>query len=203
MKDLWSGHNRARHEQFKHLTLEDVYRLLKKLSEIFAQYGPTIYKTNIILAGRMPDKKDFKKFDMLIKNDAYILLVMLTMDSITGQGGEPVFMFDAEKDTKSERIIQQWAADAFSKGCKNVLYAFMSHGIPTEEPVFVPPASRPLLELADVLSFVVARYNHKLFLKQRPDIDCSMFGSVGWTFEGGGDTLISRTANAYPWNVFQ
>lgn len=202
MKELWSGSNRKKNEQFRDVTLNQVQELLNNIGTLFQEFENRIYKTNVLLAADLKDQKQRRPFDKLIKEESYILMCMTTIDVITSQGGEPIFIFDAEKDSEADRVIQQWASKAFSKGCSNILYCFMSYSIPVREPIFVKPASKPMLELADVLSFAVARHNQKTISGQDSDIDCAMFGDVNYyTFIEQGQTLIQQSSTGYPWNL--
>jgi hypothetical protein len=201
MKELWSGDNRSKHPHFKDVSLEKVKSLVADIKNLFEEFGNKIYKTNILLAGDSVEKGKKKQFDKIIKEESYILMVLNTVELVTKHGAEPIFIFDAEKNVEADKVIQMWASDAFSKGCRNILYCFLTHGIPIREPIFVKPASRPLLELADVLSFTVARYSQKLFLRQPPDIDCSIFGEVNYyTFTEKGQYLENKISTGYPWN---
>lgn len=203
MKDLWSGSNRKRNKQFMHLTFNDIKMLLDDISSLFENFGDKIYKTNIMIAGNCKSSKQKMAFDKLLRDETYKFLVLKTIDLTTSNGAEPIFNFDAEKKCEADTVIQKWASDSFKNGCQNILYCFMSHSIPVREPIFVKPGSRPLLELADILSFVVARYNQRLYNKENPDINCSIFGKVNyWTYTEKGKTVVNKLATNYPWNIF-
>ena len=80
----------------------------------------------------------------------------------------PLLFFDSEKETKGlGPIIHGWAHDAFNASQRELVWAYVSHGLPGPEPRFVRPASHPCLEFADFVSFVVARA-HFCRLEGRP-----------------------------------
>ncbi len=210
MKELWHGSSRIKNNLLKDIKLEQIMNLLGEIELLFNEFGPKIYKVNITLAAGLGDKvKKIKVLENHLKNEAYELLVLNTINIVTMHGAEPHFIFDAEKDLterhlNGDKVIQKWASDAFSKGTRNMLYCFMSHGIPVKEPIFVKPGSRPLLELADIISFVVARHNAKALKNEKTEIDCSMFGEVEYyTFVENGEYLESKVSTKYTWVLFR
>jgi hypothetical protein len=127
---------------------------------------------------------------------------MQVIDNVTGLGGQPVINFDSQKPSKANTTIHQWARDAFQNGQGNLLYSFLSHSSFVPEPVFVPPASHPLLEVADFVSFAVPRHHHRLFHGTDPEIDLKILGDVMYmTFSLDGVDLLFQDSVGYPWQL--
>ncbi len=83
--------------------------------------------------------------------------------------------------------MQAWARHAFLGSERQLLYLYLCHGIPVPEPRFVKPGSHPCLELADFVSFVVARELFRYGLGLPTEYSTSRLGKVrySWTDPNG------------------
>lgn len=203
MKTIWNGEKRTKSEEYSQWNYKTVFDLLDGLGEIIKKYDPYLYKLNIVLAGKTIDHNKNKKFTDYLQHEAYILLVMTAIKTITDLGCKPSIHLDSVKPAKADIVIHEWARDAFSHGSSNLLYALISKGIAVPEPIFVKPASHPFLELADVLSFSVARHHFMKCKKKKPEIDLSCFGRVQYmTMSNNGNRVeVKVSTNGYPWKI--
>ena len=83
---------------------------------------------------------------------------MNAIDEWTEKNAQPNIFFDSEKDSKANETIHSWARNTFKGSQYSLLYGFLSKGIEIPEPKFISPASFPGLEVADFVSFTIARY---------------------------------------------
>lgn len=202
MTVIWSGQQRRKYREFRDWDKQKVDQLIGGVGEIIRGAGNKLFKYNIVLAGQPQNQEEKRKFEDYVQHEAYILLLVQVIDNITGLGGQPVIHFDAQKPTKANTVIHQWARDAFQHGQGNLLYSFLSHSIFVPEPVFVPPASHPLLEIADFMSFTVARHHYRVYNKAQPEIDLRVLGQVMYmTFSHDGDYLLCESSEGYPWQL--
>lgn len=202
MKDLYSEHNRERHKIFHkweeskvHEAIRRIFQLMKETKNLFIyNVAFTDHKND----GSIKEKKIREK----LRNDAYVLLVLNVIDEFTKKAGQPHLYFDAEKPSKSGKYIQAWAKDSFRGSQRRLLYAFLSRGIEIPEPEFVEPGSQPCLELADFVSYVIARYHLLKWQNKRIELDPFNLGLTTYIgFNKNGD-LIWRRQEGYPWNYF-
>jgi hypothetical protein len=120
----------------------------------------------------------------------------------TKTGIQPHFVFDAEKDSEGAYVIPGWARKAFEGSHLNLVFPFLTRGIEIPYPEFVNPASKPFLEVADFVSFVVARYCYRRIMGQPIDLDPKHLGPVSHIgFDPSGDVLTQTNAG-YPWMFF-
>jgi hypothetical protein len=197
MKDMWAGSSRAKHPVYQALSFKDVADFVDRLLGLIKESNLFIY--NIALTnvrGRpsgMPDPNG-------LKNEAYILLVLNAIDEWTEKNAQPNIFFDSEKDSQANEVIHGWARDTFRGSQRSLLYGFLSKGIEIPEPKFVSPASFPGLEVADFVSFTVARYYHRRWERKGVEIDPTRMGLVtflGYDFNGD---LLWRRQEGYPWD---
>jgi len=143
-----------------------------------------------------------RKVQSLLKNEAYILLILNVIDEWTTKNAQPKIFFDSEKDSKANKIIHSWARDTFRGSQYSLLYGFLSKGIEVPEPKFVPPASHPGLEVADFVSFTIARYYLRMWQGKEIEIDPKDMGLVTYLgYDSNGDLLWKRQ-EGYPWDQF-
>ena len=158
MKDMWAGSNRRKHPAYQSLTSGDVIRFTNELLTLIQKSNIFIY--NIALSTGQGSSVGMTDQDAL-RNEAYIMLVLNAIDEWTTKNAQPCIFFDSEKDSKANEIIHSWARDIFKGSQCSLLYGFLSKGIEIPEPKFVSPASFPGLEVADFVSFTIARYYHR------------------------------------------
>ena len=200
MKDMWAGNNRARHPVYQTLSFKDVEDFIDQLLILVKASKLFIY--NIALATTQGSPIGISDPNGL-RNEAYILLVLNAVDEWTEKNAQPSIFFDSEKDSQANEVIHGWARDSFQGSQRSLLYGFLSRGIEIPEPKFVSSASFPGLEVADFVSFIIARFYHRKWDGKTIEIDPERLGLV--TFMGydiNGD-LLWRRQEGYPWNQFR
>ena len=202
MKDLCSEHNRKRHKIFHNWENPKVHDAVRRLFQLMKETN-NIFIYNVAFTDQRNEGSiKEKKIREELRNDAYILLVLNVIGEFTEKAGQPHLYFDAEKPSKSGKYIQTWAKDSFQGSQRCLLYAFLSRGIEIPEPEFVEPASHPCLELADFVSYVIARYHFLKWQNKSIEFDPSNLGLATYIgFNKNGD-LIWRRQEGYPWNYF-
>jgi hypothetical protein len=173
MKKLWNGSTRNTHPEYEGWSKKTVDKFLMEISKIISKYGNRLFKYNILFYSNTVSSKS-----KYLRDEAYITLITVIISELAKRDTSPHFHFDSIKNSTSSHTVHAWAKKAFENGCENLMYGFISRGIPVPEPVFVSPGSNSMLELADILSFSVARYNFNRIAKKPQDIDLKMFGEV-------------------------
>lgn len=194
MLELWSGQKRKKHPVYSAWN-DDKCRLAHELLfSVFTSDEP-FFVYNIVCCGhpRTIDRT---------KRQAYGSLLMLLIDDLTAARAQPQVYFDSERPGPGDTIVHGWAKAIVSESRYRLLHAFIARGIEIPEPRFVPPASHPCLELADFVSFVVARYYHDKWRESKPTLDPAKLGSVRYVgFEPTGD-MVWLNSVGYPWEAF-
>lgn len=193
MTELHSGQRRRRHTVFQSWSqakcegaVGEMFKLLRDSSNIF----------KFITASVQPPTTSFAE----IKRKTYVILLSDLIFNFTKLGFAPDFFFDAERAVpRDSDVIQQWARAAFTQSQRQLLYLFISHGIPITEPLFVQPGSLPPLEVADFVSFVVAREFFCRQLGKPIDYRSAELGdtNIGWL---SPHTYSPATRRLVPWD---
>jgi len=203
MTEIWPEHARKRHHIFREWEpgfvedfAERFFELIRGFDEAFIIYNVS----GIYYASK--DKKRQRYERKQARLEAYSTLLMAVIYAATKDGIQPSFVFDSEKASEANTVIHGWARDTFHGSQLYLLYAFLSRGIEIPEPTFVSPASRPCLEVADFVSYVVARYCFRKLKKQSIDLDPKLLGPVYYlAFVPDGDVVHSMSTG-YPWEYF-
>ncbi len=82
------------------------------------------------------------------------------------------------------------------------MYAYLARGIEIKEPEFVKPSLYPCLELADFVSYVVARFHLKKWQNDKIEMDPLRFGTVTYLGFDKNVNLVPTRQEGYPWHVF-
>ncbi len=199
MKELWSGGHRKKHHAFKELNFDDVKNITKNFCRLIQKQKLFVYNIALSFAS---ERKISKKEVNQLKREAYILLILNAIDEWTSKNAQPHIYFDAEKPSEANQIIHKWAQDAFIGSQHSLLYGFLSKGIEIPEPKFVTPASYPGLEVADFVSYIIARYYHMKWQEKNIDIDPTEIGLVTYLGFDKHGHLLWRRQEGYPWDFF-
>lgn len=200
MKDLWSGDNRKRNKAFKGLTFNEVRAFVDKILCIIRNEKVFVYN---VAATAVPSEDVKKQKRSPLQNEAYLLLVMAAIDEWTEKKAQPRIFFDSEKDSTANQTIHAWARDPFRGSRHSLLYGHLSKGIEIPEPQFVQPGKYPGLELADFVSFLVARYYHRMWQKKPIEIDPRDMGLVTYFGYDARGNFFGRPKEGYPWDQFR
>jgi hypothetical protein len=196
MKDIWAGTNRAKHPAYKALSLEDVIGFTNQVLALIKESNLFIY--NIALTTDR-DKPSGLTGSAGLRNEAYILLVLNAIDEWTEKNAQPNIFFDSEKYSHANEVIHGWARDTFRGSQHSLLYGFLSKGIEIPEPKFVSPASSPGLEIADFVSFTIARLYDRMWKGKEIEIDPGRMGLVTYLGYDSNGNLLWRRQEGYPW----
>lgn len=199
MKDMWAGNNRIKHPVYQNLHFNDVIGFVNKIFELMKKSNLFIYNIATTSVHNIPSNKILPQ---CLRDEAYILLVLNAIDEWTEKNAQPSIFFDSEKSSKANETIHGWARDTFKGSQYSLLYGFLSKGIEIPEPKFVPPASFPGLELADFVSFTIARYYFRMWQGKDIEIDPKDFGLVTYLGYDGNDNLLCVRREGYPWDEF-
>lgn len=199
MKDIWAGTNRAKHPVYHSLNLKDVIGFIDKVLALIKESNLFIY--NIALTTDRGNPSGISDPNGL-RNEAYILLVLNAIDEWTEKSAQPSIFFDSEKHSQANEVIHGWARNTFRGSQHSLLYGFLSKGIEIPEPKFVSPASFPGLEIADFVSFTIARFHDRMWKGKKIEIDPARMGLVTYLgYDSNGD-LLCRRQEGYPWEQF-
>lgn len=199
MKDIWAGSSRKKHPVYQNLSLKDVINFVDELLGLIKKSNLFIY--NISLTTHQNTIIN-KKIQSQLRNEAYLSLVLQAIDEWTSKNAQPSIFFDSEKISKANETIHGWARDLFRGSQYSLLYGFLSKGIEIPEPKFVSPALFPGLELADFVSFIIARYYFRMWQGKPIEIDPKDIGAVTYLGYGGNGDLLWKRQVGYPWDIF-
>lgn len=203
MKELWSGQKRKKHKVFCQLrNFDDTKCVINHLFKFIQSHAEYLFMYNIAWTAK-GSMKGFQSMSTLERpqDNAYILLVMYVIHNLTTAKAQPIIQFDAERKTHTDQVIQSWAHNAFSGSQHCLIYPFLSNGIEIPEPVFVQPASHACLELADLISFIVARFYFKRWKGEEIEeiLNPCNLGKVTYLSCNKRGDLVFNTTESYPW----
>lgn len=160
MKEIVSSDKRAKMKGFENKNYEFAVNFINELYDLVNEMirEDDLFVVNSISVDKNSMKKDLKKEVENIKHNTYLSLIFNTINMSTKNGTLPEFILDAEKPVKERSVIQGWAEEIFNSGEYTLLFPLISRGLLIEEPKFVIPGFRPLLEIADMICFTIARY---------------------------------------------
>lgn len=191
MTEAWSGQQRRHHLVFNQWSLDDVVALVNGLFDLVGRLSKDLFIFNVSLENQSITEPE-------LRDIAYISLVAELIDGFTEKGFQPHLFFDADRPVEAEFVIQGWARESFGGLQLTLLYPFIAKGIEIPEPKFVQPGSHPCLELADFVSFVVARFLLRRLENKSIEFDPSRLGKVFYMTQRPNGDLVQTRQVGYP-----
>jgi hypothetical protein len=151
MKELLSGKNRAENAALSHLHLSEVMDCISKIIELIRSYNEknilNLYSSVGIAEGINQKGSDKIK----CQEEVYSASLIRVIEETTGHGLAPKFYFE---QTGSDG----WAKNLFHGWRMTLVWPWITRGLPVMSPKFVDPSFSLYLEIADILSYMVARH---------------------------------------------
>ncbi|WP_143522605.1 DUF3800 domain-containing protein [Pseudomonas sp. 2822-17] len=189
--ELLSSDKRRKNKYLSHLNGDQALKGLREIARLIGKFSSlshlNVYNAVSILLG---DAKGRGKASVL--DSVYSSVLMRVVSEYTASGVAPKFYFERTG-------ADGWAKNLFDGGRLTLLWTRIANGLPVMSPVFVPPSHSFYLEIADVVSFLVARYLYCVGSRAEgrmveSDIDPSLLGKLRyvWT-DGDGHWNLSHT----------
>lgn len=176
LKEMVSSTHRMKNEFFKNLDyindikpfIENLFQFINRLIE-----NDSISVYTVTMSHKFPRNlsyKNRKNEEKKIKELTYELAILYTTDFLTNSEINPCFIFDSDrKNDKSILIKQEWAENIFYSSQFSLACAYFLKGINVVPPKFIKPASRPVLELADFICYLTAKYFESKILRNQDE----------------------------------
>ncbi len=190
---------RMREKHLAHLTKAQVLEFSKNLGKLISNYPNQLVKWNCSGVFEKPIKYK-KKQEQELKSRVYFPLIGRVITELTDSAMSPHIHFER---TNSDG----WAKNLFNGGRLTLMWPFISRVLPVPNPTFNPPSDSIYFEIADFISFVIARYLFVIGKRaegESIEFDClpSWLGEIrylGYTTTG---TCLFKTESEYPLKAF-
>lgn len=185
-----SGQQRLKSNWYRNMRRDQVERFFDDCQQVIyalGEWGWNISAVSGYLLARH-SKGDQKRVWRSIETGLYLGLLGYAIHLTTGSGLRPIFTFDAQTVAGAEARKEGWAERAFLGSQRYLGHLFISHSNLVPPPISVSPGSHPILELADVHAFFLARAMERRLRGMEPDRPITAFGK--FTYLGfRGDRL--------------
>ncbi|MBU9273046.1 hypothetical protein [Burkholderia gladioli] len=149
----------------------------RKLAKIIRDARPELTTFNISGCIIVPgDPKERKKLLKYQKDNAFSESILTTLREFRNREKSVNWIFDNIQDTTSGSKTEGWASECFLGLQYTRLFCWISAGATVIEPSFVRPGSHFLLEVADFISYCVARDFERAIIGQPPEFPSSLLG---------------------------
>lgn len=196
LKDIFNTETRNRDQFLQHLSYADAIEGIHNILEIIKNYNDrgdlNIYSAVGIVHGTKLSKEEKTEVQSVTYNAA----LMRVIQESTSHGLSPKFYFERTGD-------DGWAKNLFDGGRLTLLWGHITHGLPVMTPQFVPPTDSLYLEIADIVSYIIARYLFLIGKRVKGDIspivfDPSSLGKVRYILIDGYGNWKYETSSKFP-----
>lgn len=151
MKEILSGSKRLRNPVISHLGKNDAMDWVMKTINLIAKYNNK-FDINLYSAVGIAVGVNLKKhYKFICQEEIYTSALMKVIKETTDHELAPKFYFERTGN-------DGWAKTLFESGRMTLLWPWITNGLPVMSPKFVEPTHSIYLEIADIISFVIARY---------------------------------------------
>lgn len=149
----------------------------KKFAKIIRDARPELATFNISGCIFVPgDPKERKRALKHQRENTFSESIITTLREFRRQGKSVNWVFDNIQDVTSGNKVEGWASERFLGLQYTRLFCWLSAGATVTEPSFVRPGSHFLLEVADFISYCVARDFERAIVGRRPEFPTSFLG---------------------------
>lgn len=196
--DTWFLHyrdiveSRPEHGRFNLQGSEEKIAFATRFAETINAARPSLAFFNISGCIRVPSKpKDRAAAIKALNQEIFSLALVSTLDQLRRQGITPNWTFDNIKDATLGDKIEGWAEEAFLGLQHTRLFTWLSAGSTVIAPTFVKPGSDVLLEVADFMSYWIAREFYRATQGLASEVPSKLFGLGSYIgVDGSGDVLL-------------
>jgi hypothetical protein len=190
---------RMKEKHLAHLTKKQVLEFSQKLGELISNYPEQLVKWNCSGVYEKPIKYK-KKEEQELKSRVYYPLIGRVITEHTDSGMSPHIHFERTN-------ADGWAKNLFNGGRLTLMWAFITRMIPVPNPTFQPPTDSIYFEIADFISFVIARYLFVIGNRaegKNLEFDClpSWLGEIRYLGYKNTGTCMFETGSEYPLEKF-
>lgn len=151
MKEILSGSKRKDNPSISHLDIDDAMKGVMKIIDLIARYNNK-KDINLYSAVGIAVGINFKKNQKTqLQEEVYASALIRVIKETTAHGLAPKFYFE-------KTGTDGWAKTLFEGGRMTLLWPWITNGLPVMSPKFVEPRYSIYLEIADIVSFIIARY---------------------------------------------
>jgi hypothetical protein len=199
--EMNNGRKRIQHPQYKHLSRDDVEFLLVRCANIIEKMDDYAWKSCIVCVYQLGNhpKRDRRAIRSAIERGMLLGLLGDAIYQTTAQELLPQFFFDAQSIKALTAGTEGWAEEAYLGSRHYLGHLFVSHSNDIPPPRFVRPGSHPLLELADVHAYSVARFIERKIRRLPLENDLERFGKFKY-LSFRGSSINWSVANSVPEN---
>ena len=199
MKELTSKEKWSKQAHLKHLDSSTIYEYVNHILDLIGRYNKNgdlnIYSSSGIVVGEVLSKKEKNE----IRSNVYNSVLMRVVRETTTHNLAPKFYFEKTGD-------DGWAKNLFDGGRLTLLWAYITNGLPVMSPQFVSPITSLYLEVADIVSYLVARYLYCVGRRAEganlsPEFDISRIEKVRYVLTNGDGNWLTETSKGFPSDV--
>jgi len=194
MMQAWSSHERKNHAVYSSWSKQRVDQYVSETVELLRKLEDVLFIFNVVVTAVTSVEE--------IRDAAYTALILNTIDTLTEKGTQPNFFFDADRPSQGGRVVVGWAERIFEFRQRSLLYALFAKGVTIPDPVFLPPGSHPCLELADFISFWIARAHLKKWKGEQLEVDLAKVGKIFYLGLNESGRMASSRQYGLPWELF-
>ncbi len=167
----------------------------KEFAEIIKKSRPELVSFNISGCLHSPKaKKDRAAHINYQKQEIFAQSILTTLKQMRTYNKSVEWVFDNIKDTTDGKRTEGWAEEVFLGLQYTPLFTWLSAGATVQKPSFVKPGSHYLLEIADFISYCIAREFERSILGKKVEFPSSLLG------KGFYQGTIANGDVLYRWN---
>lgn len=175
--NIWSDNGDDR--QFNFAGIKDKIKYGQRYAALIKSLKPHLVTFNFSNAIILPDDKKERATQLkLQKQDIFKQTLLGTLSHMRENNKTTRWFFDNIKDTSNGKKTEGWADECFLGLQYTRLFTYLSGGCAIIAPKFVTPGSHFLLEMADFISFCMAREFQRVSEGKDAELPSGLMGKM-------------------------
>ncbi|MBL1353003.1 MAG: DUF3800 domain-containing protein [Zetaproteobacteria bacterium] len=199
--DIWGSD--PKEKQYDLATKRAKIKYAKSFARILRSERPNLASFNISSCIEIASDKRERRVSLKYqKEDVFSQSILLTLDKLRESQLSVSWTFDNIKDSTNGNRTEGWASECFLGLQYLPLFTWLSAGAYIEQPRFVKPGSNFLLEIADFMSFWVAREFERKSIGKDCELSTASFGKGYYQGTIQNGNVLTEWSDSLPLKKF-
>lgn len=194
---IWSSSSKS--QRFALPTKDSKIEYGKTFASIIRDARPSLVSFTISSCIVVPkNNSERKKAIKWQKQEMFSQAILISLQQMRQYKKGVGWIFDNVKDSTFKNPTEGWASECFLGLQYTRLFAWLCAGTSTLEPNFVKPGSHFLLEIADFISYCVAREFEMATKKIQTELPSSLLGEAFYHGIARNGSAYYKWSNSFP-----
>jgi len=177
-------------------------RFIRNVASLLQKFRPDLFTINVSSCRVLSENDEWRKLVKTNKQEVFATALITSLHLVRSNNKSLIWNFDHNVPPEKRNGSEGWAEEVFLGLQYSPVFTWLSAGSLVQSPRFHIPGSHYLLEVADALSFLVARDFEQRTKGRLSDFPSSLTGVGHYQAFDENGSLSFRWNNGLPFDKF-